>query len=198
MCMSVLITRRYKRRPNNTNHSSINIYSRFDYKTSLFFFKINRKKLWVRQGTCFRIIYYRIAILFSNSRACPCENLTPKMSHSRISRWYTWLIVNSWWPTDDIWQHKSGSTLVQVMACCLTAPSLSLYQCWLIINYVQRHSSDDNFTCNTSVINHQWVNQQQYYTVLKYWHLDSFQVSCTCYLWPLLLTWFNFNPSMDK
>ena len=28
---------------------------------------------------------------------------------------------NSLWPSDAIWQHKTGSTLAQVMACCLTA-----------------------------------------------------------------------------
>ena len=27
------------------------------------------------------------------------------------------------WPSDAIWRHKSGSTLAQVMACCLMAPS---------------------------------------------------------------------------
>ena len=41
--------------------------------------------------------------------------------------------VNSLWPGHAIWQHKSGSTLDQVMACCLTAPSHYLNQCWLII-----------------------------------------------------------------
>ena len=30
---------------------------------------------------------------------------------------------NSLWPSDAIWHHRSKSTLVQVMACCLTAPS---------------------------------------------------------------------------
>ena len=35
------------------------------------------------------------------------------------------------------------STLVQVMACCLTAPSHYLNQCWLIISTVLWHSSED-------------------------------------------------------
>ena len=34
------------------------------------------------------------------------------------------------------WQHRSGSTLAQVMACCLTAASHYLNQCWLIISKV--------------------------------------------------------------
>ena len=44
--------------------------------------------------------------------------------------------VNSMGPSDAIWQQKSGSTLAQVMACCLTAPSHYLNQCWLIISEV--------------------------------------------------------------
>ena len=37
------------------------------------------------------------------------------------------------WRNDAIWRHRSGSTVAQVMACCLTAPSHYLNQCWLII-----------------------------------------------------------------
>ena len=37
------------------------------------------------------------------------------------------------WPIDNIWWHRSGSTLAQVIACCLMAPSHYLNQCWLII-----------------------------------------------------------------
>ena len=53
-----------------------------------------------------------------------------------------------------IWRHEYGSTLAQVMACCLTAPSHYLNQCWLIINKSQWHSSEGNFARNTSAINH--------------------------------------------
>ena len=42
--------------------------------------------------------------------------------------------VNSLWPSDAIWWHRSGSTLVQEMAWCLTAPSHFLNQCWLLIS----------------------------------------------------------------
>ena len=41
---------------------------------------------------------------------------------------------NLLWPSDAIWWHRSWSTLSQVMACCLTAPSHYLNQCWLIIS----------------------------------------------------------------
>ena len=39
-----------------------------------------------------------------------------------------------------IWWHRSGSTLAQIMTCCLTAPSHYLNQCWLIISEVFLHS----------------------------------------------------------
>ena len=38
--------------------------------------------------------------------------------------------LNSLWPIDAIWQHRSGSTLAQVMACCLTASNHYLNQYW--------------------------------------------------------------------
>ena len=37
------------------------------------------------------------------------------------------------WPIDASWQHRPGSTLAQVMSCCLRAPNYYLDQCWLII-----------------------------------------------------------------
>ena len=51
--------------------------------------------------------------------------------------------VHSLWLRDAIWRHIYGSTLAQVMACCLTAPSGShnLNQCWLIISEVQWNST---------------------------------------------------------
>ena len=49
--------------------------------------------------------------------------------------------INPLWPGDAICQHGTRSTLVQVMACCLTAPSHYLNQCWLIIGEVNWYSS---------------------------------------------------------
>ena len=40
-------------------------------------------------------------------------------------------ILNSLRPSDNIWQHRSGSTLAQVMASCLMAPSHYMNLCWL-------------------------------------------------------------------
>ena len=39
--------------------------------------------------------------------------------------------LNSLRPNHAIWHHRSGSILVQVMACCLTASSHYLNRCWL-------------------------------------------------------------------
>ena len=46
------------------------------------------------------------------------------------------ILVNSWLPSDTIWQQRSGSTLAQVMVCCLKVPSHCLKQCWLVRNVV--------------------------------------------------------------
>ena len=60
----------------------------------------------------------------------------------KLLTWYhlfhPWLptTINTLWSSDAIWCNRSGSTLVQVMTCCLAAPSHYLNQCWLIINSV--------------------------------------------------------------
>ena len=54
--------------------------------------------------------------------------------------------LDSLGPTDAICRQRSVSTLAQVMACCLTAPSHYLNQCWLIISNVKWHSSKGKFT----------------------------------------------------
>ena len=62
--------------------------------------------------------------------------------------WYMfWFSINSLWPGDDIWQHRSGSTLAQVSACCLMAPSHYLNQCSLIISEVFWHDVNPCHWC---------------------------------------------------
>ena len=56
-------------------------------------------------------------------------------------------------PSDTIWQHRSSSTLVQVMGCCCQATTHYLNQCWLIVSDIQWQSPEGNFVRNTSVIN---------------------------------------------
>ena len=53
------------------------------------------------------------------------------------------LIHNSLWHCGVIWRRRSWSTFVQVMACCQTAPSHYLSQCWLIINTNLNVSTQD-------------------------------------------------------
>ena len=55
--------------------------------------------------------------------------------------------VNSLSLSDTIWPPRSGSILVQVNDCCLTAPSHYLNQCWLI-RKVHWHSSRDKPAIN--------------------------------------------------
>ena len=54
--------------------------------------------------------------------------------------------VNTLWPSDTIWWHRSSSTLVKIMACCLN-------QCFLISSKILWHSSEGNFSRYTSAIN---------------------------------------------
>ena len=51
--------------------------------------------------------------------------------------------VNSLGPSDAVWRWRSWSTLIQVMACCLTTPSHYLNQCWLITSKVLWYSFAD-------------------------------------------------------
>ena len=62
--------------------------------------------------------------------------------------------INALRPSDAIWRQGSGSTLAQVMACCLMAPSHHPNQCWLITSKVFQHSSEANFQRDNSAINH--------------------------------------------
>ena len=62
--------------------------------------------------------------------------------------------IYSLWPNDAIWRHKSRSTLAQVKACCLTAPSHYLNQCWLIFSEVQWHSVEGSLRRDSSPFNH--------------------------------------------
>ena len=61
--------------------------------------------------------------------------------------------VNTLWPSDTIWHQRSWSTLFQVIAWCLMAPSYYLNQCWPIINEILRHAFNGNFYLDTQDIN---------------------------------------------
>ena len=60
-------------------------------------------------------------------------------------------MLNTLWSFNTIWRQRSGSTLTQVMACWLTAPSHYLSQCWLIISGFW-HSFDSILTVSAQAI----------------------------------------------
>ena len=54
-------------------------------------------------------------------------------------------VINSLWPNDTIWRHRSGSALAQVMACCLMAPSHYLtHRQWGFAAFTQGSISQEN------------------------------------------------------
>ena len=54
---------------------------------------------------------------------------------------------------DATWQHRPGSTLAQIMACCLTSPSHYLNQCWLFVKGFVWHSAESNFIQHAHALN---------------------------------------------
>ena len=60
--------------------------------------------------------------------------------------------INAFWSRDVTWRHRSELTLAHIMACCLTAASRYLNQCWLIVNEVLWHSPEGYFTRNAEDI----------------------------------------------
>ena len=102
--------------------------------------------------------------------------------------------VNSLWPSDVIGRRGSRSTLVQVMACCLTAPSHYLNQCWLIISKIKWHSSEGNFTAGISVIGLKSTHPKFHKNLPVHNELKS----CTCYactVQPAVVVWATPGPA---
>ena len=107
-------------------------------------------------------IFFRVASLALGwSCKCPSAN-EAALEYMCESDQY---LINSLWPSDTIWRQRSGSKLAQVMACCLTAPSPYLNQCWFIISKVEWHSYYDNFTRYASTINHQNLFENYMYKI---------------------------------
>ena len=67
---------------------------------------------------------------------------------------------NSLWLCDAIWWHRSWSILVQVMACCLTAPSHYLNQLLHFISKILYHLPVSNFTLSaqTTILHNEFEN----------------------------------------
>ena len=58
---------------------------------------------------------------------------------------YIAMVINSLSHRDATWRQRSGSTSAQVMACCLTAPSHFLNQCWLVNSEVRWYLPESEF-----------------------------------------------------
>ena len=85
--------------------------------------------------------------------------------------------VNTLWSNDTISQHRSGSTLAQVMACCLMAPSHYLNQCGLFITNIR--SCDIHLKAISEKI-----PQPSIITVSLKFTCDVVPWSCVILLWP--------------
>ena len=95
----------------------------------------------------------------SDTVNCKCQHYSANIRWVGLAHRKAW--INSPWPADAILWHKSGSKLVQVMACCLTAPSHYLNQCWEIISEVLMQSHEGNITENDQDI-YQWYEFENY------------------------------------
>ena len=103
---------------------------------------------WENHTRSWLVHKFRILILIMQSG----HSFAFSMSYNGMSKIVTWLDDNfSWWTnmyfftkfyelTNPLWNGslslRTGSTLAHVMACCLTAPSHYLNQCWLIISKI--------------------------------------------------------------
>ena len=96
-------------------------------------------KFWTHtpQNRHFTVFYFCAWVTISLN----CDVISPSETDRRSPKnkfddlwiYVTRQRVNSLWHSDAIWGHRAGSTLTQVMACCLTASIHYLNQCWLNI-----------------------------------------------------------------
>ena len=69
--------------------------------------------------------------------------------HRRLSNWHLWIPsvrMKPWYRLGIPYGDRFGSTLAQVMPCCLMTPSHYLNQCWLTMRSVFWHSPKSNST----------------------------------------------------
>ena len=102
-----------------------------------------------------------------------------KESHVFSPQWRWWLLFtgsiiiksmylacDTLWPNDDIWRHRFGSTMAQVIACCLMAPSHYLNQCLILFDNLLWYSPQVNFWENAQGIYH-WYELESYLLNIK-------------------------------
>ena len=91
------------------------------------------------------IFYLCIGKIFANMRRHDIKFRMDLWPVYQIIRYCISLLLV--WPSEAIGWHRSGSTLDQVMACCLMATSQYLNQSWLIImGFCGTQLTNTNFT----------------------------------------------------
>ena len=103
----------------------------------------------------------------------------------------TWIVWSFNWPSDVIWRHSSGSTLVHVMAWCLTEISCYPNQFWL-----NHGGTTEVSNCNRPVSQHFFSQAMSSPNTL----ISSWIITTNCWLYSnisyfLLLykTWGYYN-----
>ena len=107
----------------------IDLYN-FQLPTDLlnFLLSVELHRFWMASTTiCTQLLTDLCSVWKINIYSCPISFLVDIMYD--IERF----VINSLWLSDGMLQHRYWSTLAQVMACCLMAPSHYLNQCWLIM-----------------------------------------------------------------
>ena len=91
-------------------------------------------QLWFKIATYFMILHNPTRFRAKLFKEFETSSLRRNLEELRkIGR--SWQF-NSLWLNDAIRRQRSGSTLGQIMTCCLTSPSHYLTQCWLMISKV--------------------------------------------------------------
>ena len=122
----------------------------------------------------FILSFFRILHVFVNNVENSSHELSSHLRHSLVIMKCRWPVIHQlnamselsvkytmqtlWviyplWPSDAIWRQWTGSTLVQVMAYCLMAPSHCPNQCWIIIKGVLWHRPESNFSRSAYELN---------------------------------------------
>ena len=118
---------------------------------NLFLYQTNKIFSMTTTNFCAKILIY---VFYNFTWKVDCKRFNIfiyRMYHIWKSNVYNYYTL---WPSEAITLHKSGSTLVQVMACCLAAPSHYPNQCWLIISKIHDTHLIEISQKATFVINH--------------------------------------------
>ena len=139
-----------------------------------------------------------------------CPKKAIKLSHS-LTRLLWCQCVKSLWPTDTIIPHRSGSTLAQVMDCCMMTPNHYLNWYWLqiILPYIplQIHRKCTRYSAKNDPQPHMlpaplavvWSQPKSAISIILLLWLDH-HVSCDVYgpsQWEIALHWNAISHWLD-